>query len=209
MNGRLLPCGETALLVEVETSEAVAALVSAVNAAGWPGVIDVVPAARTLLIEGDSPSRLATIRAQLGLLLQATAPTPPVVDAARTVEILVVYDGPDLDEVSQLTGLGRAELIAAHTGTPWRVAFGGFAPGFAYLTGGDPRLAVPRRSTPRAAVPAGAVGLAGEFSGVYPRSSPGGWQLIGHTDTAIFDTDRDPPALLRPGWSVRFLQAPP
>ena len=92
------------------------------------------------------------------------------------------YDGPDLDDVAALTGLSRAEVVAAHTGTPWRVAFGGFAPGFAYLVGGDPRLRVPRRDRPRPSVPAGSVGLAGEFSGVYPRSSPGGWQLLGTTD---------------------------
>ena len=97
--------------------------------------------------------------------------------------------------------------MAAHTGPPWRVAFGGFAPGFAYLIGGDPRLRVPRRDRPRPSVPAGAVGLAGEFSGVYPRSSPGGWQLIGTTEAVLWDVDRDPPALLRPGATVRFVDA--
>ena len=122
-------------------------------------------------------------------------------------EIAVSYDGPDLDEVARLTGLTAAEVIAAHTATPWRVAFGGFAPGFAYLTGGDPRLRVPRRGVPRTSVPAGAVALAGEFSAVYPQSSPGGWQLIGRTDTVMFDPARDPAALLRPGDRVRFVQA--
>ena len=116
----------------------------------------------------------------------------------------VVYDGADLAEVGRATGLGRVGVMAAHTGTPWRVAFTGFAPGFGYLTGGDPRLAVPRRATPRAEVPAGAVGLAGEFSGVYPRASPGGWQLIGSTDAVLWDAERDPPALLRPGTVVHF-----
>jgi KipI family sensor histidine kinase inhibitor len=119
----------------------------------------------------------------------------------------VTYDGPDLDDVTRLTGLSRAEVVAAHTGTPWRVAFGGFAPGFAYLVGGDPRLRVPRRVRPRPSVPAGSVALAGEFSGVYPRSSPGGWQLLGRTDTVLWDVDRDPPALLTPGTIVRFVDA--
>ena len=119
--------------------------------------------------------------------------------ASHEVEIPVRYDGPDLDDVAGLTGLSRAEVVAAHTGTPWRVAFGGFAPGFAYLVGGDPRLRVPRRDRPRPRCPPGAVGLAGEFSGVYPRSSPGGWQLIGTTDAVLWDVDRDPPALLAPG----------
>jgi KipI family sensor histidine kinase inhibitor len=118
------------------------------------------------------------------------------------VEIEVVYDGPDLDEVGTLTGLGADGVVAAHTGTPWRVAFGGFAPGFAYLAGGDPRLEVTRRSKPRTSVPAGSVGLAGEFSGIYPRSSPGGWQLIGRTDAVLWDLDRG--ALLQPGSTVRF-----
>jgi KipI family sensor histidine kinase inhibitor len=89
------------------------------------------------------------------------------------------------------------------------VAFGGFAPGFAYLTGGDSRLRVPRRSEPRTTVPAGSVALAGEYSAVYPRSSPGGWQLIGRTDAAIWDLEHDPPALLRPGTWVRFVELEP
>src|SRR5690606_38116373 len=97
------------------------------------------------------------------------------------VELAVIYDGPDLAEVAELTRLTPEQVVAAHTGTPWRVGFSGFAPGFAYLVGGDPRLQVPRRAEPRTQVPAGSVGLAGEFSGVYPRQSPGGWQLIGCT----------------------------
>jgi len=118
----------------------------------------------------------------------------------------VHYDGPDLEAVAAHTGLTPAEVVSAHTGMPWRVAFGGFVPGFAYLVGGDPRLVVPRRESPRARVPAGAVGLAGEFSGVYPRASPGGWQLVGTTDLVLWDVDRDPPALLRPGVVVRFVE---
>jgi KipI family sensor histidine kinase inhibitor len=123
------------------------------------------------------------------------------------VEIPVTYDGPDLDDVAVLTGLTRDGVVAAHTGTDWRVGFGGFAPGFAYLVGGDPRLRVPRRSEPRTRVPAGAVGLAGEFSGIYPRESPGGWQLLGTTDVVLWDADREPPALLVPGTIVRFVEA--
>ena len=103
--------------------------------------------------------------------------------------------------------MGAEEVVAAHTSTPWRVGFGGFAPGFAYLVGGDERLAVPRRSEPRTKVPVGSVGLAGEFSGIYPRSSPGGWQLIGQVSedqAALWDVDRDDPALLTPGMWVQF-----
>ena len=109
-----------------------------------------------------------------------------------------------LDEVAQLTGLAPSEVIAAHTGSLWRVAFGGFTPGFAYLVGGDERLQVPRRSEPRTRVPAGSVALAGEFGGVYPRETPGGWQLIGRTDATLWDLEREQPALLIPGMHVQF-----
>ena len=120
------------------------------------------------------------------------------------VVVDVVYDGADLVEVGRLTGLDPVGVIAAHTGTLWRVGFAGFAPGFGYLVGGDPRLHVPRRDEPRTKVPAGAVGLAGEFSGVYPRESPGGWQLIGRTDAVLWDLERPSPALLTPGKWVQF-----
>jgi len=119
----------------------------------------------------------------------------------------VTYDGEDLEEMARLTGLGVDGVIAAHTGQRWTVAFVGFAPGFAYLAGEDERLAVPRRDDPRSEVPAGAVGLAGAYSGIYPRASPGGWQLLGRTDLTVWDLQRDPPALLTPGTRVRFVEA--
>jgi len=156
--------------------------------------------ARTVLLRGE-PSDLRALvdRSEPGDITAA--------EAGDEIEVPVTYDGPDLADVATHTGLSEQEIVAAHTGTPWTVAFGGFAPGFAYLVGGDERLAVPRRESPRTSVPAGSVGLAGEFSGVYPRSSPGGWQLIGHTDAVMFDVDRDPPALLVPGAHVRFVEA--
>jgi KipI family sensor histidine kinase inhibitor len=117
----------------------------------------------------------------------------------------VHYDGEDLEELAGLLHLAPDELVHRHTGTEWTVAFGGFAPGFGYLTQPGGQWDVPRRSTPRTRVPAGSVALAGEFSGVYPRESPGGWQLIGRTDVAVFDLDRDPAALLRPGVRIRFV----
>jgi KipI family sensor histidine kinase inhibitor len=125
-------------------------------------------------------------------------------DQATEVVIEVVYDGPDLAEVAGHTGLSAAQIIEAHTSTRWRVGFSGFAPGFAYLIGGDERLRVPRRSEPRTSLPAGSVGLAGEFSAIYPRRSPGGWQIIGHTDAPVWDIDRPGPALLTQGMWVRF-----
>lgn len=204
MGVRVLPCGDGGVLVEVEDVAEVLAMADAARGAALPGVVDVVPAARTVLLVTAPGTDLAALRrAVLALPVEAGEGAPD----GGTVEIPVVYDGPDLDEVGALTGLGADGVVSAHTTTPWRVAFGGFAPGFAYLTGGDARLHVPRRPEPRTRVPAGSVGLAGEFSGVYPHSSPGGWQLIGQTDAVLWALDRDPPALLGPGAHVRFVDA--
>jgi len=188
---KLLPCGDRAVLLDCASLD---------EASGWFAALadlDPVLGARTVLLRGKPAELRASIAAR-----QPTASAAAI--EAGEVVIAVRYDGPDLPEVSALTGLSEDEVVTAHTGTAWTVGFCGFAPGFAYLTGGDPRLQVPRRDTPRSEVPAGSVGLAGEFSGVYPRSSPGGWQLIGRTDVDLFDVDRDPPALLQPGMRVRF-----
>ena len=195
--------GDRALLVECRSGDEVLALSAALRDDDLPGVLDIVPGARTVLVAFTGPEERATLRARLSDIgiPEPRADTGPAPDA---VVIDVVYDGADLAEVAALTGLSAGEVVEAHTGTAWRVGFGGFAPGFAYLVGGDPRLAVPRRSEPRTRVPAGSVGLAGEFSGVYPRESPGGWQLIGRTDAVLWDVDRPQPALLMPGMWVRF-----
>ena len=197
---RLLPSGERAVLVELADLDQVLALAEAVR--GVAGIEDVVPGERTLLVTVGVPGDLEAVRRALPEVAGALA---SAVAGARTVEIPVTYDGPDLADVAAHTGLTMAEVIAAHQATPWRVGFGGFAPGFAYLVDGDPRLEVPRRPEPRPSVPAGSVGLAGRYSGIYPRSSPGGWQLIGHTDAVLFDVDVDPPTLLQPGMTVRFV----
>ncbi len=191
---KILPCGDRAVLLDCDSLD---------EARGWFAALDgraeVVLGARTVLVRGD-PRQCRDLVAHS---------SPRAVDdvAAPTVEIPVTYDGADLAEVASLTGLTAADVVAAHTGTPWTVAFGGFAPGFSYLVGGDARLRVPRRPTPRTVVPAGSVGLAAEFSGVYPRESPGGWQLIGRTDVVLWDVDGRPPALLSPGTRVRFVVA--
>ena len=217
----VLPVGHEGLLLEVADLDAVLALDGALRAAvaaagaSWRDVTDVVPAARTVLLLTRDRTDLAALRAAVLVLADsvraergsAGGPGPRTALTSHEVEIPVRYDGPDLDDVARLTGLTTGEVVEAHTGTSWRVAFGGFAPGFAYLVGGDPRLRVPRRDRPRPSVPAGAVGLAGEFSGVYPRSSPGGWQLLGSTEAVLWDVDRDPPALLGPGTRVRFVDA--
>lgn len=211
---RLLPYGDRALLVEVDEVTEVVLVADAVRSGPLADLLDdVVPGARSVLLVARAGVDVAEIRssAEKGVvpddLPVDSSKSPADRQGPSTAEIPVTYDGPDLAEVAGLTGLSEDDVVAAHTGTPWRVAFGGFAPGFAYLVGGDPRLQVPRRDEPRTRVPAGAVGLAGEFTGVYPRESPGGWQLIGRTDAAMWDLDRDPPALLGAGLTVRFTQA--
>src|SRR5262245_61043622 len=207
--------GDRALLLEFGSTAEVLAWADALREAELLGVLDIVPAARTVLLKLAGPryqaptrQRLAKLRVTAEALSEATAPIAGRAD----IEIDVVYDGPDLDEVARLTGMTPDQVVAAPAGAPWRVGFGGFAPGFAYLVGGDERLNVPRQSEPRNRVPAGSVALAGEFSGVYPQESPGGWQLIGRmaTDAAeLWDVDRDPPALLRPGMWVQFREVQP
>ncbi len=198
--------GDQALLMEFGSTAEVLAWADRVRDADLPGVLDIVAAARTVLLRLAGPRFQAPTRQRLSALrldepALAAIAGPPA--SAPDVVIDVVYDGADLHTVAVATGLTPEQVVAAHTGTPWRVGFGGFAPGFAYLVGGDPRLRVPRRDEPRARVPTGSVGLAGDFSGIYPRESPGGWQLIGHTDAVLFDMHRDPPALLTPGHGRR------
>lgn len=202
---RILDYGDRALLLEFDNSAEVLAWTEAVRAADLLGVVDIVPAARTILVKLAGSRYLAPTRQRIGgVQLSEEAVAESATPSKADVVIDVVYEGDDLDEVARLTGLSAGEVVAAHTGTLWRVGFSGFAPGFAYLVGGDERLAVPRRSEPRTKVPVGSVGLAGEFSGVYPRESPGGWQLIGRTSAVLWDVLRDPPALLSPGMWVKF-----
>ena len=196
----MLPCGDRALLVEVAGLDAVAAVRTALERDPLPGQVDLVPAARTVLVLLDrAPADSDTARLRR-LPLGASADER----GGRSVELPVVFDGPDLEDVAELTGRPVARLVEELTAAELTVAFGGFAPGFGYLTGLPEHLHVPRRSTPRTRVPAGSVGLAGPFAGAYPRASPGGWQLVGRTDAVLFDVDRDPPALLRPGTRVRL-----
>lgn len=199
---RLLPCGRTGLLVEVDTLDAALDLYAALREQTPDGVVDLVPAARTVLVLLDPA---ATDPARVGQAVRGLTSGSGERTTGDLVEVPVVYDGADLQEVGALTGWGAAEVVARHTSAEWTVAFCGFSPGFGYLTCSEGSWAVPRRSTPRTKIPAGAVALAGEFSGVYPRESPGGWQLIGRTDLPVFDVDREPPALLVPGARVRFV----
>ncbi len=205
--GTITDYGDQALLLEFDSTAEVLAWNDHLRDAELIGVVDIVPASRTVLVKLDGPRYAGSARqhlSKLRLAPEALTDAGAPIDGRADVVIDVVYDGEDLDEVASLTGMTPRDVVAAHTGTPWRVGFAGFAPGFGYLVGGDERLNVPRRSEPRTKVPTGSVGLAGEFSGVYPRESPGGWQLIGRTETPLWDVDRDPPALLMPGLWVQF-----
>jgi KipI family sensor histidine kinase inhibitor len=200
---RVLDYGDHALLLECESTAEVLAWTAALRDADLLGVTDVVPASRTVLVKVDGARYLPVTRQRIEKL--RVAPEEDIAGPATAdIVIDVVYDGADLDEVGRITGLGAGGVVAAHTGALWRVAFGGFVPGFAYLVGGDSRLEVPRREEPRTRVPAGSVALAGEFSGVYPREAPGSWQLIGRTDARLWDIDREDPALLIQGMTVQF-----
>lgn len=201
---RLLPCGDAGLLIELADLDAVLAMYAELDDLQPTGIIDMVPAARTLLLTIDPA---VTDPAAVAQVVRGCSPTPEARPSAGQVEVPVVYDGPDLDEVASLTGLSTREVIRVHTEHEWTVAFCGFAPGFGYLVSSDVRLDVPRRENPRTKVPAGAVALAGGFSAVYPRESPGGWQLIGRTEVIAWDLTRDPPALFAPGVRVRFVEA--
>ncbi len=201
---RVLPSGSTALLVELAGLDEVLDLYAALCAERPDGVVDVVPAARTILLVTDpSATDLATVEHAV----RRTTPRRVDRTGGELVEVPVAYDGEDLAEAASLLSCTPEELVRRHTGEEWTVAFCGFAPGFGYLASAGGQWDVPRRDSPRTTVPAGSVALAGEFSGVYPRASPGGWQLIGRTELSIFGLDRDPPALLSPGTPVRFVDA--
>ena len=164
-------------------------------------VLDVVPAATSLTVmhelgDGDVVRRHAVAALDDSLTLDA--------EPVLTVEIPVQYDGEDLPDVAATLDSSVDEVIRLHSSAVYNVEFCGFAPGFAYLGGLDPKLQLPRRATPRTRVPAGAVAIASSYSAVYPRESPGGWHLLGTTTTTLWDTTRATPALLQPGMRVRF-----
>lgn len=205
MKCRVLAMGRGAVLVETEDGERTQALHAELlrrRAAGeFPEVREIVPAARTVLVAGlADPCAFAAAVSGWNV--------PPVeAGDGELREVPVRFDGPDVTEVAALWSVSPGELAAVVTTTSFRVAFCGFAPGFAYLAGLPPERHVPRRPTPRTAVPPGSLALAGPYAGLYPRSSPGGWQLIGTTDAPLWDPGRAPAALLSPGTGVRFVLA--
>jgi KipI family sensor histidine kinase inhibitor len=192
--------GTRTVLAELSGTQDVLALQALLVKNPLPGQMDVLAAAETVMVRADSPAAAR----RMGALLLELDLTAPSKQEGGLVVIDTVYDGEDLAEVGRLTGLGTDGVIEAHTGQIWTVAFAGFAPGFGYMVGENQVLEVPRRSSPRTAVPAGSVALAGNYSAVYPRKSPGGWQLIGRTGARMWDLNRAEPALASPGHRVQF-----
>ena len=202
--------GRQALLVELDDAGEVSATYELIDALVEQGSLprprDVVPAARTVLVDGvpDPAAWLARLdEAASGHRSDRRGATGSRA-LGQEVTIPVRYDGPDLAKVATAWGCDAGEVVARHAAALFTVAFCGFAPGFAYCTSDPPLPQVPRRPDPRREVAAGSVGLAGPYSGIYPRAMPGGWQLIGTTSVMLFDGDREPAALLRPGVRVRF-----
>ncbi len=198
----VLRAGDSALLVETDDLAGAHALEAALRSSGRAGLVEVVPGARSVLVVVDpAVADVTSLAGELPALARAERPE----QATKTVDVPVTYDGEDLIEVAELAGISPAEIVARHTGGDHVVAFCGFSPGFAYISGLDPLLHLPRRPSPRTAVPPGSVAIASAYSGVYPRATPGGWRLLGHTTRTVWDVNADPPALLTPGTRVRFV----
>jgi KipI family sensor histidine kinase inhibitor len=201
MSMRVRPVGSTALLIECRDGDEVEAWRADLwrrREAGELRFAEIVPGAATILLDGVTSSAAA----QLALL---SAPAPVSASAGPSIEIPTTFDGEDLADVAARWNVSPSEAVSRLTSTPFRVAFCGFAPGFAYMRGLPAEWSVPRLAAPRPRVPAGAVGLAGDYLGIYPSPSPGGWRLVGHTDQELFDVRREQPALLTPGTRVRLV----
>lgn len=199
------PFGEAALLVALGTPHRAQALASSLRREPLAGMVEAVPGLDSVLVEfdpiGPEPGSL------IPLLEERLAALLDEPEAGRLHLIPVTYDGPDMADVAELTGMAPEAVIELHAATELRVLFCGFAPGFAYLGALPPALHVERLATPRTHTPAGSVAIAGAMSGIYPADLPGGWRVIGRTEVTLFDPHRDPPALLLPGDRVRFERA--
>lgn len=199
---RIRRYGDAAWLVDCASLAEAQSRHLALSSSRHDNVSDIVLGARTVLVVCDAARADDVCR-----WIEATEPTEAHSRADQTIEIAVTYDGPDLADAARAARTDTDSLVHLHLASRWTVAFAGFSPGFSYLVTDHERLHVPRRDSPRPQVPAGSVGLAGPFSGIYPRSSPGGWQIIGHTDACLWDPANDPPALLQPGAVVTFTES--
>lgn len=212
---RIEPLGDSALLVRVaeefgatDTLEAVARAARQLELAQIPGVIELVPAYTTIgvFLEPTGAGTFVEFRKRIEVALERNVDTAPA-RVVPMIDVPVCYEdefAPDLEAVAQHAGLAPEEVVRRHVDAVYRVGCVGFTPGFPYLSGLPPELATPRRASPRKEVPAGAVAIGGTQTGIYPRKSPGGWNIIGRTSLRLFDVERDPPALFQAGDRVRF-----
>ena len=198
---RVHPAGPTALLAAVADADAARSLAEFVRTQ-CPDIVDVVPAAETVLFDGVADHRA------LRAALQDWRPGVTSPTSRSTVTIPVRYDGPDLNAVAEHWGVSVGEVVARHIGLDFVAAFGGFSPGFSYLSGLPPEWAVHRLPTPRTRVPPGSVAVGDTWCAVYPHATPGGWLILGSTSARMWDPTRADPALLPPGTPVRFVEGP-
>ena len=221
---QIRPAGSGALLVCLDSPEHVTGLYHDLLADPPEGFIEAIPAAETVMVIFDPSCTSATsIGPRLRAAAERTSTTMHEISSISAIQAIdeprehqdpvsnvitipVIYDGPDLDETARRTGLSVEEVVRLHVAGEYVVAFCGFAPGFAYLSGVDPMLTLPRRSLPRTRIPAGSVAVSDRYSCVYPHESPGGWHLLGRTSMVMWDLEREPPALLTQGTRVRFEQ---
>ncbi|MGO2304799.1 MAG: 5-oxoprolinase/urea amidolyase family protein [Providencia sp.] len=199
---RFLPVNLSAFMVELQSLEQTMALTDSLNNMPIQGIEEITPAARTILVRYNP---VITKINELVREISLRDVSKVELKVSKLVTIPVDYRGEDIAEVAQYLGITIDEVIRRHTENEYQVAFSGFAPGFGYMVSKGAQLNVPRRQSPRVRIPAGSVALAGEFSSVYPQASPGGWQLIGTTDIAVWDIDREEPALLQAGYRVNFI----
>lgn len=214
----ITPLGDSALIVRIvddfaRDSEgslnAVLAALRSLEAAAIPGVTELAPAYSTVAVFFD-PARtepFERLRTTIEGILSSSALGDEIKIERPVIEIPVCYDrefGVDLDDVARVAGVDGAEVVRRHSGASYRINCVGFIAGFPFMSGLPPELATPRRAAPRKEVPAGSVGIGGAQTGIYPRISPGGWNLIGRTPLRLFDIQRDPPTILQAGDRVRF-----
>jgi KipI family sensor histidine kinase inhibitor len=211
---RAQPLGDSALTIafgaekSTELLKRVHAAAFAVSEAALADVEDVVTAYLSLAVFYDSgKTSYSEMAAKVLAICERVSIEGPAPQPSRLHEISVRYDGPDLEDVATSLGLSTEDVIGRHLARTYSVDLIGFVPGWAYLSELDPALHLPRRRQPRPRVPAGSVAIAGAQTGVYPLVTPGGWHIIGRTDTVMFDPARDPPAIFRPGDKVRFVRA--
>lgn len=203
---RILHAGDRAVLVEFDPPQTPSAFAHHLTIHCPPEIADLVTTEHAVLVVAAAGTDRSVLRDVVSDRLRTCAEYIDLTALdSDEIQIGVHYDGADLDDVATLTGLSRRDIIRAHTGITWTCSFIGFAPGFGYLASPENPLDLPRRKQSRPHVPAGAVALAGKYSAIYPRSSPGGWQLIGTTATPLWDLDASPPSLLRAGTRVRFI----